>query len=93
MFLTSFFCFNNREVGQKYRSVGRLRVRCRQSGQAGGLRVRTGKGQNQESEKKRDWEKQELRTKTLVVSTNKTNWHLISREHRYKHTGDNGEDG
>ena len=41
--------------------ASRLRFRGRQSGQAGGLRVRTGKGQNQEREKKRDWEKQELR--------------------------------
>jgi hypothetical protein len=37
-------------MGQRYRSAGRLRGR--ESGQAGGLRVRTGKGQNQEDEKK-----------------------------------------
>ena len=35
---------NNPEVGQRYRTAGRLRVRGRRSGQAGGLRVRTGKG-------------------------------------------------
>ena len=35
------------------RQAGRLKVRGRQSGQAGGLKVRTGKGQNQEDEKKR----------------------------------------
>ena len=51
------------EVGQRYRLVCRLSVRGRQSGQAGGLRVRTGKSQNQEGEKKRDWEKHELRHK------------------------------
>ena len=45
--------------------AGRLRVR--QSGQAGGLRVRTGKGQNQEDEKKRDWEKQELKQKRWLT--------------------------
>jgi hypothetical protein len=41
---------NNPEVGQMYRS-------------AGWLRDRKGKGQNQEGEKRRDWEKQELRLK------------------------------
>jgi hypothetical protein len=45
------------------------------------LRVRTGKGQNQEGEKKRDWKKQQLRHKTQ------------NREDRYIYTGDNGEDG
>jgi hypothetical protein len=30
---------------------------------ADSFRVRTGKGQNQEGEKKRDWKKQELRNK------------------------------
>jgi hypothetical protein len=38
------------EVGQEYQTASRVRVR--QSGQAGGLRFRTGKGQNQEGEKR-----------------------------------------
>ena len=33
--------------------IGSLEVRGRQHGQAGGLRVRTGKGQNQEGKKER----------------------------------------
>lgn len=41
----------------------------------------------------RDWEKQELRTKTLVDLTNKTNWQRTNREHRYKYTGDDGKMG
>ena len=46
------------EEGQRYQTADRLRARGRQSSQAGGLRVRTGKGQNQEGEKKkRDWGK------------------------------------
>jgi hypothetical protein len=52
--------------------AGRLRVRGRQSGQASRLGVRTGKGQNQEGEKK-DWKKQELRHKTLVDLNKQTN--------------------
>ena len=65
---------SNPEVGQRYRMAGRSgsigkryrlagRLRGRQSGQACGLRDKTGKGKNQEGEKKRDWEKQELRQK------------------------------
>jgi hypothetical protein len=38
--------------GQRYRSVGMLRVRSRQSVQAGVLGVRTGKHQNQEGKKR-----------------------------------------
>ena len=34
-----------------------------------------------------------LTGKTLVGLTNKTNWQRTNREHRYKYTGDNGEDG
>ena len=81
----------NPEVGQRYRSADR--VRGRQSGEAGGLRVTTGKGHNQEGEKKKDWEKQKLRHKTLVDLTNKTNWQQTNREHRYKYKGDIGKDG
>jgi hypothetical protein len=73
-------------MGQSYRTAGR--VRGRQSDQAGGLRVRTGKGQNQETEKKKDWEKQELRPKTLVDLTNKTNWQQTDRKRRYKYPDD-----
>jgi hypothetical protein len=58
----------------------------------GGLRVRTGKGQNKD-EKRETGEKQELIQHTLVDMTNKTNWPATNREHRYKYTGDNGEDG
>ena len=46
---------------QRYRTAGSVRVR--QSGQAGGFRVKTGKGQNQEGEKKRDWGKAGAETK------------------------------
>ena len=35
----------------------------------------------------------ELRTETLVELTNKTNWQWTNREHRYKYTEDNREDG
>jgi hypothetical protein len=38
------------------------------------------------------WERQELRIKTLVDLTNKTNWQQENREHRYKYMGDNGKD-
>ena len=77
-------------MGQRYRTAGRLKGR--QSGQAGGLRVRTGKDQIQE-DKKKETGKAGADTKTLVVLTNKTNWQQRNREHRYKCTGDNGEDG
>jgi hypothetical protein len=30
---------------------------------------------------------------TLVGFTNETKWQQTNREHRYKYTGDNGEDG
>ena len=43
-----------RIVGPRYRTAGRLRVR-------------TGKGQNQEDEKNRDWEKQRLRDKCWLT--------------------------
>ena len=33
------------------------------------------------------------RGKTLVGLMNKTNWQQSNREHRYKYTGDHGEDG
>jgi hypothetical protein len=69
------------------------RLRGRQIGQAGGLRVRTSNCQNQEGEKRKTGEKQELRNITLVDLTNKMNWQQTNREHRYKYTGDNGEDG
>jgi hypothetical protein len=29
----------------------------------------------------------------LTLKTYKTNWHQTDREHRYKYTGDNGEEG
>jgi hypothetical protein len=54
------------EVGQQYRMAGRLRGW--QSGQADGLRVRTGKGKNQEGEIKRDWGKQEQTQKRCLTS-------------------------
>jgi hypothetical protein len=59
-------------VEQSYRTE--LRVRDRQSGQAGRYRVRTGKGKNQaEEEKKEAGKRQELTGQTLVSLTNKTN--------------------
>jgi hypothetical protein len=67
-------------VRHGYRSAGRFRGR--QSGQAGGLRVKTGKVQNQGDEKKRDWENYGAETKALVDLTNKTKWQQTNREHR-----------
>jgi hypothetical protein len=55
---------DKRQVGDRQAFIARAESKTVQGGrQAGGLRVRTDKGQNQEDEKKRDWEKQELRHK------------------------------
>jgi hypothetical protein len=78
----------NPEVGQRYRTAGRLSVRGMQSGQAGELMVRIAKGQNQEDEKRETGEKQELIEKPLIDLSNKTNWQQTNREHRYKYTGE-----
>ena len=45
--------------------------------------VRAGKGQNQEGEKKRDWEKQELRQMLVDL----TNWQQTNREHNINTQG------
>ena len=50
---------SNSEVEQRYRTAGRLR----QSGQAGGYRVRTSKGQKPGGREKTNWKKQPLRHK------------------------------
>ena len=67
--------------------AGRVRVRGRQNGQARGLRVRTGKGQNQEDRKKRDWGKPEA--EKLLVDLNKQDKLAhADRKRRYKYPGD-----
>ena len=62
----------NPGVGQRNRTAGMLRGR--QSGQAGGNRVRTGKDQKPGGREKRDWGKAGANTKMLVGLTNKKNW-------------------
>ena len=64
----------------RYRMAGRLRVRA-------GRMVKNGKTRKQELEKDRS------KGKTLVGLTNKANWQQTNREHRYKYSGDNGENG
>jgi hypothetical protein len=49
---------------------------------------KTSRARKIESGKRHD-----LTGQTLVSLTNKTNWQQTNREHRYKYTGDNGEDG
>jgi hypothetical protein len=70
-----------------------LEVRGRQRGQAGGLRVRTGKGQNQEDEKKKRLGKPGAERKMLVALANKTNCHRQIENTGINTQGISGEDG
>jgi hypothetical protein len=63
---------NNPEVGQWYRTAGRLRDR--QSGQAGGYKVRAGKGKEAGMTKREAGKRQKQTGRTLVNLRNKTNW-------------------
>ena len=51
------------------------------------------KGQNREGLGNRSKKQTGAGEQTVVGFTNKTNWQQTNREHRYKYTGDNGEDG
>jgi hypothetical protein len=50
-------------------------------------------GQNRETGKQEQGNRWQQGNKTLVGSMNKTNYQQTNKEHRYKYTGDNGEDG
>ena len=79
-------------VNQRW-SKGRLRVQDGQSGQVVRYKVRRGKGKKTGGcEKETPGKSQALTGRTLVSLTNKTNWQQTNRRHRYKYTGDNGED-
>ena len=60
----------------------------REGSETGQARVKS-----RRARKRKTGEKQELRHKTLFDLTNKTNWQQTNREHRYKYSGENGENG
>jgi hypothetical protein len=85
--------------GKRYRTAGRLRWSGQASGSGSGAgrvvrRVGTMSGQarvkSQENEKRETGEKQEL---TQMLVDKQDELAQINREHRYKYTGDNGEEG